>query len=36
VDGHDRDHRYARVGQDLGGLVGPFTLRPQPVRRRRR
>ena len=22
VDGHDRHHRHARVGQDLGGLVG--------------
>jgi hypothetical protein len=22
VDGHDRDHRHAWVGQDLGGLVG--------------
>jgi hypothetical protein len=22
VDGHDRYHGYARVGQDLGGLVG--------------
>ena len=22
MDGHDRHHRHARVGQDLGGLVG--------------
>jgi hypothetical protein len=22
VDGHDRHHRHARVGQDLGRLVG--------------
>jgi hypothetical protein len=22
VDGHDRHHRHARVGQDYGGLVG--------------
>jgi hypothetical protein len=28
VDGHDRHHRQARVGQDLGGLVGFEVRRP--------
>jgi hypothetical protein len=43
MDGHDRHHRHARVGQDLGGLVGLERHRlqcggggaamPQPPRR---
>jgi hypothetical protein len=28
VDGHDRYHGHARVGQDLGGLVGFEVRRP--------
>jgi hypothetical protein len=28
VDGHDRHHRHAWVGQDLGGLVGLETTPP--------
>jgi hypothetical protein len=29
MDRHDRHHRHARVGQDLGGLVGLERHRPQ-------
>jgi hypothetical protein len=29
MDRHDRHHRHARVGQDLGGLVGLEADRPQ-------
>jgi hypothetical protein len=29
MDGHDRHHHHARVGQDLGGLVGLERHRPQ-------
>jgi hypothetical protein len=29
MDGHDRHHRHARVGQDLGGLVRLVVNRAQ-------
>ena len=34
MDGHDRPHDYARVGQDLGSLIGLERHRPKCRTRR--